>query len=142
MITAENRLIIWAAGERRSPWAWGITDCAALALRALRVYTDDDRWSSLITWDDECGARKRIGESLPSETLASEGAHSVPLLMAGVGDIIIAPAGEWPEGCHIVLGRHCLTSSPAHGVAMVPYSTLISVDGATAWSAECRKPSR
>lgn len=110
----------FADSMRGSAFVWGESDCFLLAARCIDAMTDTDAhrqwWQS---WRTETEALAAESERLPSQRLRDMGCHDVDVRYVTDGDVLIAPHATFRESCHVVIGRHCLTSTPTHGVGYV-----------------------
>ena len=122
----EQRLLAWADAQIGQPFAWGVTDCHALALRAFEAmhgcFPDQiPEWSS----EREALALLVSGWG-PLEALPRLGAVPIPHDYWQRGDVIVEPAkGGGIAGVLVVLGDgRFLTSHPGDVVHWVERAEL------------------
>lgn len=126
-----SHLITWATGMVGRPFAWGATDCHALAADAYRVMYG--RPLDLPVWADQRGALTlyRNGWALP-DALLRLGAEPVPLGRVRCGDLVVEPRTEHFHPVLVALGEsRFLTSSVGEAVRI---ARLAEIDaGAVGW---------
>lgn len=134
MMSAEQRLVIWAREQIGRPFEWGETDCAMLALGAVGVWTDTDQASKYAgRWASESEALAHFATELPSAVLTGMGYAEIPASHAAIGDIVTVPIDPWPEQLHVVVGRMCLCVDTVRGVLLLPSRAFTTRAGARAW---------
>jgi hypothetical protein len=134
MMTAEQRLVVWAREQVGRPFAWGQTDCALIALEAVGVWTDTNQAGRYAgRWGSDVEALTHFAVELPSDVLRGLGYAEIPASHAAIGDILTVPADPWPEQLHVVVGRLCLCADPVQGVHLLPTRAFTTRPGARAW---------
>jgi hypothetical protein len=129
-MTTSVALMEWAERQLGQPFAWGLTDCATLAIRGVELQTGRALGDGYV-WASEAEARRVAEAELPSSVLAAHGMVEVDPGFQRCGDVILIPHADWPECCHLCLGRYSLTSTLDHGVIIVRTSALVADPAAT-----------
>lgn len=116
----ELRLIAFARTALGKPFAWGETNCVALALRALDAQCGSDligRYARRMSSEHRARAWvARHGLVGLADRLQEEGCVVIETAFIQVGDIALA---EMPDtiGAAVCLGRTMLSATAAGGVA-------------------------
>ena len=94
-----SALLAWAEGLDGQPFAWGLTDCATLARKALEVCFGMDLVPECPSWNKPHEALRVIRDfGRPSQILTRLGAAPRPLTFVRAGDIIVMPEQQEPIG--------------------------------------------
>lgn len=120
------RLMRFASANVGQPFAWGRTNCGALAAGAIDAMFGSDLFTASISARCTSAARGlALSRSRATRSvLFGFGAHVVDLNYAQVGDIVVAFEDPW-ECSHVVLGKNCLSSSPEKGVFLIPTKLVL-----------------
>lgn len=118
----ERRLVQWASYSAGQPFEWGVTDCAQLALNAIRAMTIPDEWQPLADvrhYATRLGALRAAKQSGGIKAhLARLGLREVRLRYLQQGDIVVVPAskGNALEEASVWVSGRLLTAVEGHGV--------------------------
>lgn len=117
-------LLQWATQQEGRPYAWGETDCIALALAAVGVLYPAP--PPLPRFPSKVAALRALAEApdLIVATPAAAGAAPLALGFAAIGDLLVPPPDRDEPAVLVGLGGWALASSPADGVQRVPVAAL------------------
>ena len=120
--SAERRLTEWVATVAGLPFAWGYTDCGALAIHAQRIVgrrlPPIPRYGSLLE-------ARAVWANLD---LFAIGRQIHPFALEP-GDVVWAPAAPLP-GLYTLVGKLLLCSSIRHGVGFTALGPALTLPGA------------
>lgn len=122
----EIAVLRFATARLGRPFAWGVTDCALLALEAVDAQAGTElaaRYRG--QWTSEAEALAWYQQELPSEVLAAAGLAEVPPRTAVIGDVILNAGDRFPQCMAVCLGKRALTAEPERGVGQVPTRLLV-----------------
>ncbi len=131
----DSRLVELAREVVGEPFEWGVTDCASLVRRALKVMYGRDVWKGHVgEWKTLRGAVGVNGRTDRQEALRSSGAVEVAKSYAWSGDVALG-ASEDDHGmlqvAVLLPTRKAMTSTPRDGVVIVDKLSL--AEGTTFW---------
>lgn len=114
--------------ERRAmPFAWSRNDCATFAADAVLALTGSDLvppgWRGVHTCAPAALRAVRAAGGLPALAAAALG-EPVPVLMAGVGDVLLVPMGR-----HVALGicnGHTVLGPGRSGLVALPMAGALT----------------
>lgn len=122
-MSSDVRLMEFVRAEMGRPFAWGDTNCVALALRALDAMhglalhaRHRHHMSSAVralAWTREHGALGVILE------LLRDGLVEVDPMYSQIGDILVGETDDGQIAAHVCLGVRVLSSTEADGVVQV-----------------------
>lgn len=136
---SELRLIDFARAEIGRPFAWGDTNCVALAVRWLDTMRGTDiaarhrrsmaSAARAAAWTRAHGARGLV------DTLLSEGLTEIVPVFAQPGDVLIGETSDGQIAAHIYLGTSLLASTAADGVRMFKLDEIAAPRWVVGWRA-------
>lgn len=122
-MSADIRLAEFCRAELGRPFEWGITNCVALALRAVDamhctwLHAAHERHMRTAlraaAWTREHGARGVIDQ------LIADGLTEVAPEFAQDGDILIGQTNDGQIAAHVVVGARVLSATQADGVILL-----------------------
>ena len=120
------------------PFAWGVTDCFTLALRAIdAMYGTDLEERFVNQWHDEASAAEYAQTFSVSDYFADLG-ECIELPFLRAGDVLEKEDEQGMPRVAVVVGRHVLASAPEHDVLLFPLRLLDKDKGWRAWRIVCR----
>lgn len=115
-----QRLTKWATDEQGKPFAWGETNCVALALRAIDVQLDAPFFMPTYSRFFRSEVRSRAWLKTHTihdfvELFVAAGGKVLNCAGVGDGDIMLLQRGD-NLYAHAMVSEHWLSSSPSHKV--------------------------
>lgn len=118
-----SRLQAFLQARRRTPFAWGIHDCALFAADGVLAMTGTDLAADHRgAYDDEDGAIAAIGGDLEAFAVGIAGAHELEEIAPGLaqrGDVALFP-GMAGATLGIIVGAHGACCRAPAGYALLP----------------------
>ena len=116
----------WAAQLLGEPFAWGVTDCATLAIKSQRILYGVDVFR-LPTWKSKAKALRTLTDVTSIRAVLKAHARRVGRNFLQAGDLVLVGKGcaeLETDGLMIVVRDYALATSPASGVTAVPLEAI------------------